>query len=590
MYYHDSTHKTFHALGKLFKAEVPPDWWMDAQQLNSLLRGSWANVSRSFSAQVKDAVSSGKFDQADDLLKTIDSLGVNMSAALGDQPQAIFAALLSKSEAAWTLHGKETLAVQRIEKYDGDYRRFLADVHAEQIKKFTELNPGRILHPEIQRQIDYLKAPGTRSIDLDIMAERMGRTIKQDGYWEGLSDVHVARLWHSDGILFADQNGVVECYIAGPDDQRTCPVCQRMVGQRFLVSDARAKIDRDIGITDPDKYVAAWKFPRIQDVDNISQEQLQKKGYLPPLHSRCRHSVAWFTRGASTVQVPGQIAGADAASGKVLAKGFIQREGYVELVPPEPFKTKEDAQKWMQGNIAGIVEIGKSRSIREINESLATIRRMKENGVKLPILHKFDWTQKLRNKGGDFSPGDVRINSIVKGSNRYSSIEEIRKTQLTDAELRVKMYEKSYVQATERYANSQSSFDKNIAGAYQKKAESARSNVEILKKSDLRYNQTAATWGYQSDADGLIIHEEGHNWHFWNRDKVEKETGLKWSNESAPKGLRTTDYSTKNHKEAFAEAFTAYMAGAVKHIPTELVNFFDKEFPNLAFGKKILGA
>ena len=292
-----ATHKAFHSVARLFKAEVPPDWWHDARKLDGLLKGSWDHVSRHFSSDLQQAIKAGSFDHAEELLKELKGLGVNMVSTLGDQPEVLFSALMSKATAAWTLHGKETLAVHRIKEFDGDYQKFLGDVHAEQVKRFTELNPGRILHPEIQRQIDYLRdSEGTRSIDLDLISERVGRIIKQDPYWEGLSDVHVSRLWHADGILLADENGVTECYIAGPDDERTCPVCQRMVGQRFRVSKAKAKIEADIGIEDPDEYVKAWKFPRIADIDNMSAEALSNKGYLPPYHNRCRHDIAWFTR------------------------------------------------------------------------------------------------------------------------------------------------------------------------------------------------------------------------------------------------------------------------------------------------------
>jgi hypothetical protein len=292
-----ATHKAFHSVARLFKAEVPPDWWQDARKLDGLLKGSWEHVSRNFSAEVRAAIQAGSFDHAEELLSQLKNLGLNMVATLGDQPEALFSALLSKATAAWTLHGKETLAIHRIKEFDGDYQKFLTDVHAEQVKRFTELNPGRILHPQIQRQIDHLRdSEGTRSIDLDLMSERLERIIKQDPYWEGLSDVHVSRLWHADGVLLADENGVTECYITGPDDKLTCPVCQRMLGQRFVVAKAKAKIEKDIGLTNPDEYVDAWKFPRIKDVDNISQEELANKGFLPPYHSRCRHDIAWFTR------------------------------------------------------------------------------------------------------------------------------------------------------------------------------------------------------------------------------------------------------------------------------------------------------
>ncbi|MBI4962523.1 MAG: hypothetical protein HY913_04540 [Desulfomonile tiedjei] len=229
------------------------------------------------------------------LLATVDELGPQVSEAIGDKAEAILVNVQQNAHAFWMLHAQEILRPGDVKDYDKDYQRYLAQVQARQVKNFVETHPNRILNPEIQRQLQYLQESRlTRSIDLQYLNERLTRMLKQERYWEGMSDVHVARFWHADGILLGHENGVKVGIITGPDDKRACPVCIRMLGTHVYFDRAKEKIERDLKIEDPGEYVAAWKFPRIPDIDNISREAVEKQGFLPPFHSRCRHGVSWF--------------------------------------------------------------------------------------------------------------------------------------------------------------------------------------------------------------------------------------------------------------------------------------------------------
>ena len=287
----------FKSLLRAFKSDVPPEWWRDARQLNSLLSGAWEEVSSDFLMDIEVALRNKDFERMAELTNSVNSLGPEMSASITDKTEAIFTSVQNKALAAWTLHGREVLGVEDIKGFGTDYQEFLVNSHAEQVKKFTEINPGRILHPQIEKQIQYLReAENVISIDIDLIAERLQRIVKQEPYWEGLSDVQVARLWNADGILLAHENGVKIGVIVGPDDKKTCPVCSRMLGTHVYIQQAVDKIKSDVGITDPEEYVKAWPFPRIQDVDNISSDERAAKGYWPPYHSRCRHDVAWLAK------------------------------------------------------------------------------------------------------------------------------------------------------------------------------------------------------------------------------------------------------------------------------------------------------
>jgi len=294
------SHLVFRLRNKLAcscKADTPGPWYQDAKTLELLLRGAWDEVSKDFLEEMRSRLENLDPDGMEALLNTANSLGVEMSKIIGDKAEAILTTLQTKANAAWILHAEDMLNGETVKTLDEQYQKYLSQMTATQIKKFSEEFPKRILHPEVNRQIQYLRDSDlTRSIDLDTLNERLTRFVKQERYWENLSDVQVARQWHANGILLGQENGIKTGQITGPDDEKTCPVCDRMLGMKVDIADAAAKIKRDISIADPEKYVEAWPFPRILQIDNESRESIESMLLLPPYHGRCRHTVVWLSR------------------------------------------------------------------------------------------------------------------------------------------------------------------------------------------------------------------------------------------------------------------------------------------------------
>ena len=279
------------------KADTPAPWWKNARSLELLLRGAWNEVSSDFLSEMRAHLNNLDLDAMDGLVRMADGLGVEMSKLIGNKAEALLATLEQKADAAWTLYGKKALNTSTLTPLDPQFQKHIANVQATQIKKFSEAFPKRILHPEITRQIQYLRDSDlTRSVDVSRLDEKLTHFIKQERYWENLSDVQTARLWHTDGVMLANQNGVRYCQVTGPFDERTCPVCNRMMGMKIAVDPAVKKVKADINITDPDKYVEAWTFPRIADIDNMSREAIEEKGLMPPFHNRCRHTITWLSK------------------------------------------------------------------------------------------------------------------------------------------------------------------------------------------------------------------------------------------------------------------------------------------------------
>lgn len=273
---------------------TPPPWFRDSTQLKLLLGDAWGQVSVEWSHSLIEAAKAGDTAKINELLKEAKALGIDMVSELGDAPEAIFSNLLAKAEAFWVAHAVD-IGISETKFIAEKFRERMAIAQGKQVKAFVRTFPERILHPEIQRQISLLtETDRPDAVMIAHLADQLETFTANPTYWTGLSDTAVARNWHASGILYADKNGIRTGRITGPLDKRTCGVCRHMLGLPVEIADAKAKIENDLFIEDPEKYVEAWKFPRVPDVDNISREELQGKGFLPPYHCRCRHGIAWL--------------------------------------------------------------------------------------------------------------------------------------------------------------------------------------------------------------------------------------------------------------------------------------------------------
>lgn len=280
---------------------LPPLWWRDTLQLAAILRAAWRVETADYFKRLAKSFEKQDAQAIERALEELPDIGPRVVKRLGKIPEAIMLNVQQKAHAFWALHGQEAgvdtgLALKR--DYEETYQKKLAEVAATQVKTFTQAHPERIVNDEIKRQIAYLnESKLTRAGDVARLNQRLERITSQKHNFEGMSSVHVSRLWQADGVMLAAENGVATLIGTGPTDQKCCPVCLHLVGIEVNVTDAVAKIRGDMGITDPDDYVGAWKFPRIKDIDNMSpQEVAAHVGPLPfPAHLRCRHSYTWGT-------------------------------------------------------------------------------------------------------------------------------------------------------------------------------------------------------------------------------------------------------------------------------------------------------
>lgn len=267
-----------------------PAWWKDARTLQYLMAGAWKEVSGGFFADLRKAFEDRDPKRAQAILDKAKTLGPALREAIGKKSYAVLAVAEKKALRSWQKQVKKTTKASK-------YQEFLAKRIDDQIGAFLEAHPGRILEPEIQAQIDYLKESDlTTTVDISNLLDRLEQTASQDSYFEKLSTVQTSRLWHADGVQLARENGIRRGVVTGPIDGKTCPVCRRLVGMEFDIEDMAGYIDESIDLTDVDEYIAAWRFPRLADVDNISRQELAAKKFFPPFHPNCRHSVTLLSR------------------------------------------------------------------------------------------------------------------------------------------------------------------------------------------------------------------------------------------------------------------------------------------------------
>lgn len=274
-----------------------PSWVRDAVQLRNLLQGAWDEVSSEWIDKLVAAVGANDTAAINALLGNIGQLGTEFETAVGSGPQVVTSNLLFKAETFYTLYAK-SIGIETPATWTELVREEMAAAAARQIKAFARAYPDRMLHPEILRQIDYLNETTTPDpLRIATIKDQLKQVLKDrpQNYFDGLSDTHVARLWHVAGVEIAQNNGIAVLRITGPLDKKTCPVCRHLLGLEFNVADMLEHAKAGMVIEDPDEYVKFWKFPRIDDVDNKSvEEKLKAIGPMPvPAHPRCRHGYGW---------------------------------------------------------------------------------------------------------------------------------------------------------------------------------------------------------------------------------------------------------------------------------------------------------
>ena len=591
------------------KAEsAPPLWWRDAVYLETLLRTTWAGVSRDYFKRIDKAFLALDLDTVEAMLDEGQDLGKGLVKRLGVAPKAIISNLQTKAHHFWALYGKELgidtgVALKR--DYSDRYQKKLVDAVDKQVAAFLGAYPERQLHPEIRRQLDYLQtSQQTSALDVVRVRERLEMLHKRDDkYWENVSSTHVARVWHADGVLLAEQNGVATLRGVGPQDQKTCPVCMHLLGIEIPVKAAADKIRKGLEIKDPDEYKAFFKFPRFDDVDNRSpEERLASVGPLPfPAHCRCRHGYRWATMApgwreqATSLREPKPI---PEAKPNKLPDGFRRENGYVAFTYPGEL-TEEGLKAWCISHFpnADIV----FDDIVFANRTTEHLRLVAEH-IKLPHLEFLEigntgnYAEEANTLGMRY-PHSVCVNKqcstkknpLISIKNEKTILRNTLEIDEKDLKVSRKKYKtKSTPELREHISQLESSVRLKERKLEQMKDvdEGAHIRQRILSDVVSSYDRTSS---------GVLMHEIGHQWHGENHDMVLKELGMhslggggRITLSSAFYKYRVSVYSLTNDAEIFAENFALYWLGEIDKMHADMVIFFDKHFPNAALGKALM--
>lgn len=258
-----------------------------------ILTDAWKESSRSWAGHVVSAIKDGDAARAQGLVKSSRAIGAHMRAKVRIPLNAALLACQRKAAREWpaVLGLKRKFAKAGGILNDPERREKLRAIKQRQMETFVEEFPDRFLDPEISRLIDLMPEYETaREVDLEDIGERAERMLKGEAYWEGLSNVEVSRLWHADGIALAKEQGIGRMIImammgAVPPP---CDVCEVMHGQEVDVDSASDKFAEDGEIEDPKEYAEAWSFPRFNEVQLMSGEEITGDDHMPPFHLHCR--------------------------------------------------------------------------------------------------------------------------------------------------------------------------------------------------------------------------------------------------------------------------------------------------------------
>jgi len=151
--------------------------------------------------------------------------------------------------------------------------------------------PESIYLLEVEKVIRIAELPpGTRRVDVLALRERIAklRTMPR-GQFGLTTDIDAGRAWQHTGIFYADQNNATVYQVLAERDRVTCPVCKKLDGTTYTVKGQVEKINQFMEAAgNVDAVSQIYRFPRIEDVDNRSPEELRNQDLIPPFHGNCR--------------------------------------------------------------------------------------------------------------------------------------------------------------------------------------------------------------------------------------------------------------------------------------------------------------
>jgi hypothetical protein len=243
------------------------------------------------------------------------------------------------------------------------YDAFIAEITGDHIASFMARYPDAILHPEIERLSTYLRVSDEAGpLDKYYVKERLDAIQhKGDAYFEGMTDVEVGKAWTATGVELAYRNNVAEYMIVAQVDSpnKPCPVCRALHGKSFSVVQAKKNVDHLMVLKGTEDFAKEAPFPRIDDLKNLSREEMHARGELPSFHSSCRCDVVFSWGG----EIP-------------VAQRYKPEPTKAKILKFIPAKNKADATKYAKEQLGmQQVDFGKL-DMEVINEMNKTVREM----------------------------------------------------------------------------------------------------------------------------------------------------------------------------------------------------------------------
>jgi len=220
-----------------------------------------------------------------------------VAKAVEKKVQALALAIAGRSVSHFQKQ-KDTAEKKKVAKADftlPDWEYFEFKAMSPNVDKWIKTAPFGAMRSEGKRLGDLVVKRGSL-IDKRFLEERMqlfsGMQARK-GIAQ-VADVQAGKAWAVSGMRLAQVHNVQTYRIVGESDSRQCSVCANLDGKTFDVAKTYEKMMSGV----------EGGFPRIEDVDNKSPEDLKKEiDTAPPFHPRCRCDLE-FAWEATTVDVP----------------------------------------------------------------------------------------------------------------------------------------------------------------------------------------------------------------------------------------------------------------------------------------------
>lgn len=313
---------------------------------------------------------------------------------------------------------------------------------------------------------------------------------------------------------------------------------------------------------------------------------------------------------------------------------------------PKPFKTLSDAKVWVEKNLADKmtfedenIATGNNEFLHNLNRSLSHVRLLSDSGVPLPRVRRLNIHHgdiiDLATVGG--KPGEKAYGVMDTSANNTLHLAIPHLTKENDLGNAVRQVEMNQNGLSSRKRQLIEALQHKQSGALPKTVDHMRPEKELLSKikevttqqqeldgakrgllvlgtidrgAIQRYpNREKVSEGsranltFDSRLAGTLMHELGHAFHSEKSDLAEQDldknynytalrknwnAGGKERYTQVNKQFVTSPYSAVNIAENFAEAFALYMNAQVQGLHPKYVEFFDKQFPQLSFGKNLM--